>query len=291
MSAQNFSPDPRWRRRKETIYQNKLNIMQLPRGTFREIKKNETVESILLELERTKFSGICSISSGSNMGTLVFKGGKCILVKFQGKQGDAGWDELQKILGEEVDAALSSLDDAQVQLSLEFNKMCRIIKAGKIGQQQQAPAPLPRREHHETVQQEPVKKPPAVSHFAAPAAPVKTAPKPAPSAPATTVSAPRPTAPQKVPPVPEHKLPVTLVGSATKPASQIPPSQGKQVPKAEPAQGIPDGGQPAPGQGASSFDSDIDTFDTMDLENVTDKIRNDCKTMIKQLHLEHLMER
>jgi len=41
----------------------------------------------------------------------------------------------------------------------------------------------------------------------------------------------------------------------------------------------------------SSFEKDIDTFDTMDLENVTDKIRNDCKTMIKQLHLEHLMER
>jgi len=29
----------------------------------------------------------------------------------------------------------------------------------------------------------------------------------------------------------------------------------------------------------------------MDLENVTEKIRKDCKTMIKQLHLEHLMER
>jgi hypothetical protein len=41
----------------------------------------------------------------------------------------------------------------------------------------------------------------------------------------------------------------------------------------------------------SSFEKDIDTFDTMDLDNVTDKIRNDCKTMIKQLHLDHLMER
>jgi hypothetical protein len=44
-------------------------------------------------------------------------------------------------------------------------------------------------------------------------------------------------------------------------------------------------------QDSSSFENDIDTFETLDLENVTDKIRNDCKTMIKQLELEHLMER
>ena len=49
-------------------------------------------------------------------------------------------------------------------------------------------------------------------------------------------------------------------------------------------------GKDAANQG-SSFEKDIDTFDTMDLDNVTDKIRNDCKTMIKQLHLDHLMER
>jgi len=41
----------------------------------------------------------------------------------------------------------------------------------------------------------------------------------------------------------------------------------------------------------TSFENDLDTFDTMDFDNVTDKIRTDCKTMIKQLHLDHLMER
>jgi hypothetical protein len=270
--------------------------MQLPRGTFREIKKNETVESILLEIERTKFSGICSISSGSNLGTLVFKSGKCILVKFLGKSGDAGWDELQKILGDEVDAALSSLDDAQVQLSLEFNKTCKIVKAGKIGQAQQAPQS--RHESPDAAHAEPIKKPPIASHFSAPTAPVKAAPKPAPSpaAPVSAAPAPRPMAPQKVPPVPERK-PLTIPthtthnGSATKPASQIPPSPRIPAHGAESPPGIPGKESPAPDQDTTSFDADIDTFDTMDLENVTDKIRNDCKTMIKQLHLEHLMER
>ena len=41
----------------------------------------------------------------------------------------------------------------------------------------------------------------------------------------------------------------------------------------------------------SSFETDIETFDAMDINSVTDKIRNDCKTMVRQLHLDHLMER
>jgi hypothetical protein len=261
--------------------------MQLPRGTFREIKKNETTESILLELERSKFSGICSISSGSNMGTLVFRAGKCILVKFLGKSGDAGWDEVQNILNNEVDAALSSLDEPQIQLALEFNKTCKIVRSGKIGQSQQAPAPLSRHEHHETARPEPARKPPAISHFAAPAKPV-----PKPAAPAGMKQSP----PQKVPPVPEHMPPAVSAHTAhtepvTKPVSQAPLSQRAHAPKAESLHAAREESQPPDGQDATSFDSDIDTIDTMDLENVTDKIRNDCKTMIKQLHLEHLMER
>ena len=47
-------------------------------------------------------------------------------------RGDAGWDELQKTAGEEVDAALSLLGDAQIELALEFNKPFRILKGGKL---------------------------------------------------------------------------------------------------------------------------------------------------------------
>jgi hypothetical protein len=83
--------------------------------------------------------------------------------------------------------------------------------------------------------------------------------------------------------VPEQK-PQKAVPAAGRPAMPAPPAVSRQ---------------PAPqslenqdaGTSGSSFEKDIDTFDTMDLDNVTDKIRNDCKTMIKQLHLEHLMER
>ena len=60
-------------------------MMQLPRGTFREIRKNTTIEDVLKELERTTFSGICSLSSDQGTGTLVYHSGTCILAKFHGK--------------------------------------------------------------------------------------------------------------------------------------------------------------------------------------------------------------
>ena len=262
--------------------------MQLPRGTFREIKKNETIESILSELERTRFSGICNISSGEATGTLVFNRGKCILVKFQGKSGDAGWDELQKSLGVEVDAALSSLDEAQIQLALEFNKISKIVKGGKTSPQpqkpvhaEQRPAPVQPDRKTATAHLRPTVQP------AAP--PVKPSPKPAAPSPAPTHAV----APHKAPPAPEprpQKPPAAqaIQQAEARPGSQIPPAHRASLQKTE-KDAVTEEDTSASGQG--NFEKDIDTFDTMDLENVTDKIRNDCKTMIKQLHLEHLMDR
>ena len=183
-------------------------------GNFREIKKAELISSILNEMERTKFSGICHISSGPEDGTVVFKSGKCILAKIQHKSGDEAWNKLLKMSNHNVDAAFSDMDEAQVQLALEFNKACRIIKAGNTT--------------------------PSASHD-----------------------------PQK------HKAPAYT-------PSQIPAHQPQETKKNAQTEESP--------QDTSSFEQDIDTFDTLDLNDVTDKIRNDCKTIIKQLDLEHLME-
>ena len=40
----------------------------------------------------------------------------------------------------------------------------------------------------------------------------------------------------------------------------------------------------------ADFEKDIETFETMDVDTITNKIRGECKTLIKQLHLEHLTE-
>ena len=307
--------------------------MQLPRGTFLEIKKAELIFSILDELERKKFSGICSISSGTVSGTLVFKSGKCILAKILNKTGDGAWDELQKMSGHEVDAALSSLDEAQIQLALEFNKPCRIIKAGKT-----APAAA--------AHPEPAGKPIAPPRTAAPVKPAAVPQKPAPVAsptprPSSSFTAPPAVAPSKpvAPPSPARTAappqPAVQVKPAAQPPAQpltapskpvTPPSPARTAAPRQPAVPVKPAAQPPaqpltaqkpaapsyatpqipvhhpqepkkpaeteePPQESSSFEKDIDTFDTLDLDNVTDKIRNDCKTMIKQLQLEHLMER
>ena len=71
------------------------------------------------------------ISFGKINGIIVFKSGKRILAEYENIIGDAAWEELQKIVEETVDAALSTLDAAQIELSLEFNKSCRILNVGK----------------------------------------------------------------------------------------------------------------------------------------------------------------
>jgi hypothetical protein len=38
----------------------------------------------------------------------------------------------------------------------------------------------------------------------------------------------------------------------------------------------------------NSFDTDINTLETMDIDSITGKIRGECESLIKQLHLEHL---
>jgi len=259
--------------------------MQLPRGTFREIKKGELVSSILGELERKNFSGICSISSGAVSGTLVLKSGKCILAKIQNKSGDGAWDELQKMSGQEVDAALSTLDEAQVELSLEFNKACRLVKAGRT-----APAAsLQTRKPAAAIRGEPAGYAETPHQTPAPVKPAAAPVKPAPVLPARQ----RPPVPFTAPPAP---APVTQ--AASPPVQATPATPGPAAPvhsarhmavlrrQESPLPVEP----PQPPQGPGNSEQDMDPFEAMDFENVTDKIRDDCKAMIKHLQLEHLME-
>ncbi len=253
--------------------------MQLPRGTFREIKRGISVSVLLGELEKTGFSGICSFSFAESTGTLVFKAGKGILAKFLNRNGDAAWDELQKILDEEVDAALSTLDEAQIQLSLEFNKSSRLVKwalatpakppAQKAAHPHADHPATPAPHHVPSPPQVPYKVPPRAVH---PAVPLATPTERAPAFHTPPAPAQKPIIPPR--PAPSARVPVA-------PPVQEPPAEKKN----------PESEETNECSGPSSFDNDIDTFDSMDLENVTAKIRSDCKTMIKQLNLEHLIDR
>lgn len=256
--------------------------MQLPRGTFREIKKNAKFGGFLEELQQTRFTGICTISFGTANGIIVFKCGKRILAEFQNIVGDAAWDELQKIVEEPVGAALSTLDEAQIQLSLEFNKSFRIVKAGKAEQ-----PPLPT---SPSTQPQPVKKSPLTRPKPAEDVPIKNHQKPViPERAALYQSVPveslhTPKSSKKT--VTSHPTP-----TAHKPSAAIPLQSQVYTQRPDEKEILKDELSHQEDSNSSNFDKDIDTFETMDVEAITNKIRGECKIIIKQLQLEHLTER
>lgn len=233
--------------------------MQLPRGTFREIKKNQKAADVLEELERGRFSGICSISYRDEISTLVMKSGKCILAEYGSWKGDTALEKLLYAFSEEeIDAALSSLDEAQIQLSLEFNKAECIHKTGPAAPATKKPAT------------------PIVPSYGAGIQKDKTSPPthrtPASERPASLINRP----PEKVhrplasPKNPIREPPVSI---------RAPPQKSDGQEKKESA------------STQTAAESDLDTFDSMNLDEVTGKFREECKTMVKNLHLEHLMDR
>jgi nitric oxide reductase activation protein len=256
--------------------------MQLPRGTFREIKKKTPFGGLLEELQQTRFTGICTISFGTANGIIVFKSGKRILAEFQNIVGDAAWDDLQKIVEETVGVSLSTLDEAQIQLSLEFNKPCRIVKAGKAEQ-----SPLP---DIPSTQQHTAKKSPLARPKTAGDALVKNQQKP--------VIPERTPLNQSVPvenqhtPEPSKK---TVTSHSTtkghKTSAAVPLQSQDHIQKQDEKDILIDEISNQADSSSSNFDKDIDTFETMDVEAITNKIRGECKTIIKQLQLEHLTER
>jgi hypothetical protein len=151
-----------------------------------------------------------------------------------------------------TDAALSSLDEVQVRLALEFNKPCRIIKNGKS-----TPAEAHRQQKH--VAASPRR--PAGKTAAPPqAAPLQPAAEP-----------PEHPHPDQKPAATAHLLPRTGVHEPPEPKA---PEKTEDI-----------------SEDLSSFERDIDTFNALDIETVTEKLRKDCKTLIEQLELDHLTER
>lgn len=254
--------------------------MQLPRGTFLNIKRSTKVGDLLAELQDMKFSGICSISSGQAIGTVVFKSGKRILAQYKDIIGDAASEELQKIMGEKVDASLSTLNEAQIQLALEFNKTCLIIKGGKAENISLHEIPVP---NQHTIKKS-LLTPPKQGQILTSKTPEK------PGLPQTTTAK----KPVTVEPVRASELPKIISDAHLKKAAHNPLAaiqQKSQVyPHISEEKKSEDTAFLQEDSDASSFEKDIETFETMDVDSITNKIRGECKTLIKQLHLEHLTE-
>jgi hypothetical protein len=217
--------------------------MQLPRGKYRSIKKGAPLGDILDELIKSRFSGICLFSSDAVNGTVVFRNGVVVLAKVQNHYGDPAWVEAGLFWDSICDAVLSDLDNAQIQLALEFNKKAYVQhgtshhtasrqKAGSDSLMQQ-PSKRAADPQHTQKEKEFIKITPVLP--VAPAFPADVKKKPAAEAPFTAIEPARQDL--KAPPEPERSI----------------------------------------------AEKEMDNFDAMDLDDVTQKIR--------KLQLDHLEEK
>jgi hypothetical protein len=102
--------------------------MQIPRGTFASIKKGIHIHPLLIELEKSHFTGACVISHGRTTISLILKNGNCIMAGWGDLNGEDTWSAIQALGNIEVDAALSRLSPAQIALTQEFNKTAIISR-------------------------------------------------------------------------------------------------------------------------------------------------------------------
>jgi hypothetical protein len=225
--------------------------MQLPRGKYRSIKKGAPLGEILDEMIKSRFSGICLFSSDAMNGTIVFRNGVVVLAKVQNHYGDPAWHEAGLFWDNVCDAVLSDLDNAQIQLALEFNKKAYVqngtshhaVPRQKAGSDflMQQPSKIAADHQHTQKEKEFIKIMP-------------------------------------VPPV----APAFPADVKKKPAAEAPP--GASEPARQDLKAPPE-------QERSIAEKEMDNFDAMDLDDVTQKIRKDCKIILKQLQLDHLEEK
>jgi hypothetical protein len=124
--------------------------MQIPRGTFRALKRGCDLPALIQELKDTAFCGYCRIAPGSGSITIVFDKGDIRLAEYDTLEGDAALERIVQSGSLTVDAVLHDLSAAQLDLAVEFSPLS-VVKPGKrkIMPGQQA-SPGVSRSHHGT---------------------------------------------------------------------------------------------------------------------------------------------
>lgn len=224
--------------------------MKLPRGTFHSIKKGILFRSLLDEMEKTRFTGYCTISGGIETCTLVLNSGIYILADYDKSEGETAWQNMQILLETKVDASLTSLNTVQLELAKEFNPHAtlpsfvrksptRQVRTGIPGQGIRKRKDIPVNADTDT---------PAVD--------------------------------QKM----QVHHPYTDKGPAGKQLVQTGPDPVTTEAPLE--QQTPDNPQEESG---TNIDRDLEALDNMDLDEMTKKIRETCKATIENLELDHLL--
>jgi hypothetical protein len=104
--------------------------MQIPRGTFRALKRGCSLQSLIQDLSDSAFSGYCRIALNTSSSTLVFKKGNILLAEYDDLEGDAALERICQSGLVTVDAVLHDLSPAQFDLALEFSQSS-LVKSEK----------------------------------------------------------------------------------------------------------------------------------------------------------------
>jgi hypothetical protein len=96
-------------------------LMQLPRGTFHSIKRGIVLHSLLNGMEKSRFTGYCRISYDVITCTIVLQSGRYLFADYEKLEGEPAWQKIHNMLTKKVDASLTTLNDAQINLCIEFN--------------------------------------------------------------------------------------------------------------------------------------------------------------------------
>jgi hypothetical protein len=233
-------------RKFEFTESNSIFIMQLPRGAFHSVRRNIHISDLMEELQLERFTGHCTMSEGKITRFLVFRNGKCILAMSGKLLGNDAIAEILASADRKVDASMSSLTVQQIDLTIEFNRKARLSA--------QRPAAM---------KNEPVLTPVIVTG--------------APADQMTVIKSesfslgsgpPPPT------PVPQEKSPVAGRG-------EIPPIILPALSNPETESRIEN----------DLLMTNLDDLDSMDIDNFTGRIRDNCETTIRTLHLDHLIHK
>jgi hypothetical protein len=100
--------------------------MQLPRGAFHSVQRNIPISDLMEELQLERFTGHCTMSEGKITRFLVFRAGKCILARSGSLIGNDAFTEVLASADRKVDASMSTLTNQQIELTIEFNRKARI---------------------------------------------------------------------------------------------------------------------------------------------------------------------
>ena len=206
---------------------------------------------LLDEIEKSRFTGYCTISCGTETCTLVLNSGIFILADYAKSEGEAAWMKMQKMMDMKVDAGLTTLNAAQLQLTREFNPHATLPSFVRKS---------PTRQVRTGITSSGVRKAEDTSGYG------------------IRESRSDNRKNQGSHPGPEVK------------ADKTPPKEQASIPGIPLATGGQPLSAKGPEETGTNIDRDLEALDKMDIDEMTKKIRENFKVTIENLDLDHLIE-